>query len=106
MSHLMYGSGTCLLNIILHFPIFIEYDHRNVKNENGATMNQRISDGSSKRQTGIAPIRAFGPLRRIVGVDGLELDATVDNRHPFGPQKRKFVRPSFPGCECWECIPP
>ena len=105
MTHLTRGSGTCLLNIVMHFPPLTDVQHRDIRDEERAVAAKRIKVGLSKNQTGIPPVRAYGPLRKIVGIDGLEIDASVDNRHPFGPKKKKFLRPCFPLCECQDCIP-
>ena len=104
IAHLRYGSGICLLNCVLHSLPLARDKLDTIKEEDSSVRKSKIKAGLSKHRAVHAPVREFGPLWDVVGLDGLSLDPLTDHRHPFGPQKRKFARPCFPNCDCPECI--
>ena len=65
-----------------------------VRTVDSEEMAANIKSGRDKHHAKFPVSRGFGPLYPIYGLDGLVVMET-DNRHPFGPQKRKYQRVDF-----------
>ena len=103
-THLTRGSGLCFLNVIMHHPPLPQTEIDDLREQESFLVVDRLNSGLRKHHADSPPIRSFGPLKPIYSTSGTVVD-TDDNRHPFGPKKRKYVRSCFPACECQECLP-
>lgn len=88
MTHIARGSGVCLLNCIIRVPPLSEDELSTIREIDSSDMSGRISSGLHKHYADVPAMRGFGPLWPILSLTG-EVLAETDNRHPFGPQKKK-----------------
>ena len=65
-----------------------------VRSADSDLSHARIAAGKAKHQGDTATSRGFGPLWPIFDEFGSRIDVT-DNKHPYGPKKRKYERAEF-----------
>ena len=103
ITHLTRGSGLCFLNIVLKVPPLPRSVVDAIREKEAHISHDKVNAGLGKHYAEAPPVRAYGPLLPLHSTQGDVVD-TCDNRHPFGPRHRKYVRSCFAGCECDECV--
>ena len=78
-------------NCILQIPPLSDVDLAAVRQLDSEDMASKIKGGKPKHCADFPVSRGFGPLFPIYGLDGIVVPE-CDNRHPYGPQKRKYER--------------
>ena len=58
-------------------------------------MHDNLHSGLPKHHASAAAVRGFGPLWPLYSATGANVHET-SSAHPFGPNKRKYVRDEFP----------
>ena len=91
-SHLTYGTGVCLLNTLIRMPpLSDDVIRAALKHERiSAVARERAGLGTNLVDT--PAHRLKGPLWQHIDFDGTFI-SVKSNRHPFGPQKRKYRVP-------------
>ena len=105
LTHLSRGSGVCLMNIVLRMQPMDLVILVAEKAAESVACAAKSASGLSKHHADSPPVRSFGPLWPVLDTHGVRV-LTTDNKHPFGPQQRKYERPCFPECDCDACVLP
>ena len=103
LTHLAQGSGLCLLNSVARSAPLAQSVLDELKEAESRTIADRICAGHHKHRAEVPPLRFFGPLWPLINTSGAVVDES-SNAHPFGPRKRKYVRPCYDGCTCPDCM--
>ena len=89
-THLARGSGICWLNMILWVPPLTSTQLADARKASRAIAVVRERTGISATYAEVPVFRVPGPLMVIYDFDSTIVPSS-SNRHPFGPQKRKYL---------------
>ena len=90
LYHLTRGSGVCLLNTIVRSPSLPPEVVRGALKDERVHTLARERAGASRHLVVVPAFRVIGPLWKIIDFDGSTVPES-SNRHPYGPQKRKYL---------------